>query len=76
MCLAVPMQVQDIDGPRARCTALGEERWGDLSLMAEGSVAKGDYVIIHLGFVQRTVPEDEALEAIGLFKEILRSAPV
>ena len=75
MCLAVPMQVQDIDGTRARCTALGEERWGDLSLVAEGSVKPGDYVLIHLGFVQRTVPESEALESIELFEEILRAAP-
>ena len=35
----------------------------------------GDYVIIHLGFVQRTVGEEEALESIELFKEILDKVP-
>ncbi len=57
MCLTVPMRVEEIDGHRARCAALGAERWGD-------------YVTIHLGFVQGIVPEKEALESQALWGEI------
>jgi hydrogenase expression/formation protein HypC len=70
MCLTVPMRVEEIDGHRARCSALGEERWADLMLMGEALPEVGDYVAIHLGFVQRVVPEAEALESQRLFGEI------
>ena len=75
MCLAVPMKVLEIDANRARCGALDQERWADLMLMPENGVAVGDYVVIHLGFVQRTVPESDALESIQLFKDILKDLP-
>lgn len=71
MCLAVPMKVEEIDGTRARCTALGEERWADLTLMADAPPKVGEYVIIHLKFAQRTVPVEEALKSYELFGEIL-----
>lgn len=70
MCLTVPMRVEEIAGTRARCTALGAERWADLMLMGDEPPAVGDYVTIHLGFVQQVVPEAEALEAQALFGEI------
>lgn len=73
MCLTIPMRVEEIDGSRARCSALGEERWANLLLMGEEVPAVGDYVVIHLGFVQRVVAEREALEAQALFAEIARS---
>ena len=75
MCLAVPMKVLELDGHRARCGALEQERWADLMLMPENGVAVGDYVVIHLGFVQRTIPETDALESIRLFKDILDELP-
>ncbi len=70
MCLTVPMRVEEIDGHRARCTGLGAERWADLMLMGDAPPVVGDYVTIHLGFVQQVVPEKEALEAQALFGEI------
>lgn len=71
MCLTTPMRVEEIDGQRARCTALGEERWANLILMGADLPGVGDYVSIHLGFVQRVVPEAEALEAQSLFRDIV-----
>jgi len=71
MCLSVPMKIEEIDGTRARCTALGEERWTDLTLMADAPPKVGEYVIIHLKFAQRVVPEDDALESYELFESIL-----
>jgi hydrogenase expression/formation protein HypC len=65
------MKVEEIDGTRARCAALGEERWADLTLMADVPPKVGDYIIIHLKFAQRAVSEEEALQAYELFGEIL-----
>lgn len=70
MCLTIPMRIEEIDGNRARCAAMGQERWADLMLVAGDPPKPGDYVEIHLGFVQRTVPEAAALESQALFQEI------
>ncbi len=69
------MKIEKIEDHRALCSALGEKRWADLTLMGEDGVSPGEYVVIHLGFVQRTVSEEEALESIALFKEILDKVP-
>ena len=71
MCLSVPMKVEEIDNLKARCTALGEERWVDLMLLADDPPKIGDYVLVHLKFAQRIVPEEEALQSYELFGEIL-----
>lgn len=71
MCLTIPMRVDEIVGTRARCSALGEERWGELMLVANDPPKVGDFVEVHLGFVQRTVPEADALESQRLFLEII-----
>lgn len=73
MCLTVPMRIEEIVGPQARCSALGEERWGNLMLLGDDLPKVGDYVSIHLGFVQRVVPEAQALEAQELFRSIVTS---
>ena len=73
MCLSVPMQIEAIEGPRARCTAMGQERWADLMLMEGQMPQVGDYVTIELGFIRRVVPEAEALESHALFAEIARA---
>lgn len=73
MCLSVPMRIEEIDQHRARCSALGQERWADLMLMGDQPPKVGDYVVIELGFVQRIVPEADALESHELFREIARA---
>lgn len=70
MCLSVPMRVEEIEDHRAKCAALGEERWANLMLMGDHPPKVGDYVLIHLGFVQKIIPEAEALESQALFKDI------
>lgn len=74
MCLTVPMRIEELTATRARCQALGEERWAELLLVADDLPKVGDYVEIHLGFVQRTVPEADALESQRLFREIAAQA--
>lgn len=70
MCLAAPMKVQEITGSRARCTAFGQQRWVDLTLMGEEKLHVGEYLVVHLGFAQRTIPENEALQSLELFSQI------
>lgn len=70
MCLTIPMRVEEVAGSRVRCSVLGEERWAELMLVADDLPVPGDYVEIHLGFVQRKVPEADALESQRLFLEI------
>jgi len=65
------MLVEEIANGRARCTALGQDRWVDLMLLGETSPNIGDYLVIHLGFAQRIVSESEARESYALFEEIL-----
>lgn len=71
MCLSVPMKVEEIDGQKARCSALGEERWVDLMLMADAPPTVGEYIQVSLGFAQNVVSEADALQAYALFDEIL-----
>lgn len=73
MCLSVPMKVEEIAGHRARCSAMGEERWADLTLMADAPPKVGQYILIHLKFAQRIVPEEEALKSYELFGEIIEA---
>ena len=51
-------------------TRLGQEKWADLMLMGDHPPKVGDYVVIELGFVQRVIPEADALESHALFREI------
>ena len=71
MCLSVPMKVEEIRGSLARCSAMGQQRWADLMLLGDQVPKIGDYVQIHLKFVQRIVPEREAREAYEMFDEII-----
>lgn len=70
MCLTIPMRIEKIDGPRARCAAFGQESWADLTLLLDAPPAPGDYVMVSLGFAQKVVPEDEALKTWALWDEI------
>ena len=54
MCLAIPMQITQIDGYMARCAARGVEREVSLFLLQDESVQIGDHVLIHVGYaIQR-----------------------
>lgn len=71
MCLAIPMKVEEIDGLKARCSAMGQERWIDLMLMSDTLPKVGEYLHISLGFAQNLVSEEDALKSYEMFDEIL-----
>lgn len=71
MCLGIPMQVQSIDGYNARAAAKGVERDISLFMMAEGEVAVGDFIIVHVGYAIQKISEEDARRAWELFEQIL-----
>ncbi|PLX82240.1 MAG: HypC/HybG/HupF family hydrogenase formation chaperone [Desulfuromonas sp.] len=69
MCLAVPMQVKQIDGDTALCEIDGVTR--EASLMMVEGIAVGDYVLIHAGFAIEKLDVEDAEETLALFRQVL-----
>ncbi len=68
MCLAIPAQIQSIEGLLAEVEMGGVRRTVSLALTPEARV--GDYVIVHTGFAISVLNEEEAQESLRLFAEI------
>ncbi len=71
MCLAIPMQVVEIDGYNARCEAKGVFRDVSLFMLQDEPVAVGDDVMVHVGYAIQVMTEQEARSAWELFDEML-----
>jgi len=73
MCLSIPSKVVKIDKERniATVDTMGVERDAGLELMEEGDVKIGDYVLLHIGFIMNKIDEEDALESLKVYKEIL-----
>lgn len=69
MCLAVPMQVKEMEGDTAVCEIDGVRR--EASMMLVDGVEIGDYVLIHAGFAIERLDTADAEETIRLFREVL-----
>jgi hydrogenase expression/formation protein HypC len=73
MCLAIPMQIKEIDGFNARCEAKGVTRDVSLFMMQDESLSVGDYVMVHVGYAIQKVSSQQARSAWELFDEMLES---
>jgi len=71
MCLAVPMQIQTVDGFNAVCEARGVRREVSLFMLQDQVIEPGDHVLVHVGYAIQKVSESEAVEAWQFFDEIL-----
>ena len=71
MCLAIPMQIVEIDGFMARCHAKGIERDISLFMLQDETLAPDDYVMVHVGYAIQKVSEQEAQSAWQLYDEVL-----
>ena len=57
MCLGIPMQVKEINGVNARCSAGGIERNVNLFMLQKEQLAAGDFVMVHVGYaIQKIMP--------------------
>ena len=68
MCLAIPLQLIEINGNTAVGEALGMRREIRVDFIPEPKV--GDYVIVHAGFAIERLGETQALEDLEAWKEM------
>lgn len=73
MCLAIPMQIAEINGYNARCEAKGIEREVSLFLLQGEPVEPGDYVMVHVGYAIQRMSEEEAQSAWELYDEVFKA---
>jgi hydrogenase expression/formation protein HypC len=73
MCLAIPAKVVNIEQDKAQVDfGGGVTREVNVALV---SIKKGDYVLVHAGYAIQVLDEEEALETLRLWNEILESEP-
>lgn len=72
MCLAIPGQVAELlpehDEQLALIDVVGVKRKINIGLLERGSLAPGDWVLIHVGFAMSKVDEREAAEALSMLQ--------
>ncbi len=73
MCLGVPGRIIDIDGLMADVDFWGVRRRVSLQVVDE-PVAPGDYVLNHVGFAIRRIPDEEIAETLALYERLLAEA--
>ena len=71
MCLAIPMQVDSIDGFLARCSIKGVSRDVNLFLLQDRPISVGDYVLVHVGYAIETIDLAEAQRYWETFDAVL-----
>jgi hydrogenase expression/formation protein HypC len=74
MCLGVPGRVVEIapDGLVATVDFFGVRRLVRLELVDQ-PVAAGDYVLNHVGYAIRRIPEEDIGTTLALYEELLRA---
>ncbi len=72
MCLSIPSKIKEIDVENNICTVdtMGVERKASLDLIDQ-DVKIGDYVLIHIGFAMNKIDEEDALESLKVYGEII-----
>ena len=71
MCLSIPSKIVDIDKDNvATVDTMGVKRQVSLDLMPD-EVVIGDYILIHVGFAMSKIDEEEALQSLEMYQEIL-----
>ncbi len=71
MCLAVPMQITQIEGYNAHCASHGIQRDVSLFLLDDETINVGDYLLIHVGYAIQKISEEEALSTWELLDQML-----
>jgi hydrogenase expression/formation protein HypC len=73
VCLGIPGKIIDIEGMVATVDFWGVRRQVRLEIVDE-PVAPGDYILNHVGFAIRRIPEEEIGETLALYEELIRLA--
>ncbi len=72
MCVAVPMELIEINYPSGIAESKGVKRQVGLQLLPEDEVKIGDYVIVHVGFAIEKMDKKQADEILNMLDEIIR----
>jgi hydrogenase expression/formation protein HypC len=73
MCLGVPGRIVDINGLVAIVDFWGMRREVRLELVDQ-PVAVGDFILNHVGYAIRRIPEGDIEGTLALYEELLREA--
>ena len=68
MCLAVPLQLIEINGNSAVGEAMGMKRQIRVDFIENPRI--GDFVIVHAGFAIERLPERQAMEDLAAWEEV------
>jgi len=71
MCLAVPMQIIEVDNDSGLMNIDGTLTKVNLSLIENPQ--PGEYVIVHAGFAIEKLDEEEAAIRLDLFEELAKA---
>jgi len=71
MCLAIPMQVVELDGFSARCEAKGVGRIVNLFLLQHENIELGDHVMVHVGYAIQKMTAADAKSSWDAYDEML-----
>jgi len=74
MCLGVPGEVKTVDGVRASVDFWGVEKEVRLDTV-DAPVEPGDYILNHVGFAIRRIPDDEIDETLALYESFMDDDP-
>ena len=68
MCLAIPLELIEINGESAVGEAMGMRR--EIRVDCIEDPRPGDYVIVHAGFAIERLPKEQALEDLEAWEEV------
>ncbi len=68
MCLAIPLQLVEVNGKSAVGEAMGMRREIRVDFIDKPKI--GDYVIVHAGFAIERLPEEQAKEDLEAWEEV------
>ena len=68
MCLAIPLQLKEINGSTAVGEAMGMRREIRVDFIDKPRI--GDYVIVHAGFAIERLPEQQALDDLEAWEDV------
>ncbi len=72
MCLSIPSKIIKIDEKNnvATVDTMGVQRNASLDLIDQ-EVKIGDYVLLHIGFAMNKIDEEDALESLKIYQQIV-----
>ena len=73
MCLGVPGKVVEVRGAVAVVDFWGVRREVSLDIVDE-PVAPGDYILNHVGFAIRRIPEEDIGQTLALYETLIAEA--